>query len=264
MKKEHEVISNRQNILYSAQIFAWELINQLGNQRSLYLSIAKKLYGIGIQSAYIFLLKKSKAYRRGRKWIMPDTLYLACSFDGASTRAYQNSERPAVDRENGFARFVAKGKGRNLLAMPLSAEDKQYGVILFEAAVDQVPLVRGLIQQIGAILCFSELAAQERTIRRQLEESVRLIREHNELLSVLSSVDALTGLLNRRGFMEQVIKLNRSNRGENACFLFADIDHLKEINDSQGTAKGLCHHNRRQGIDRMRRFPRDCRTCGRR
>jgi diguanylate cyclase (GGDEF)-like protein len=238
-KKEQEVIcSNRQNVLYAAQIFAWELINQLGNQKSLYLSISKKLYAIGVQSAYVFIMKKPKAYQRGKKWIMPETLYLASYFDGKIIRSYQSDERPSIDMKHGITRFISKEGGRNLLAMPLTAENKQYGVILLETSIDQMPFIRGLVQQIGAILCFSELTMQERTIRRQLEESVRLIREQNELLSVLSSVDALTGLLNRRGFMEQVIKLNHSRSGENACFLFADIDHLKEINDSLGHSEG--------------------------
>ena len=50
--------------------------------------------------------------------------------------------------------------------------------------------------------------------------------------------DELSKLLNRRGFMEQVLQLLRDKQGKKVCILFADLDHLKEINDSFGHAAG--------------------------
>ncbi len=61
-----------------------------------------------------------------------------------------------------------------------------------------------------------------------------------EQLRILSLGDDLTGLYNRRGFLtlaEQELKMaNRLKRG--MFLLFADLDHLKEINDRYGHQEG--------------------------
>ena len=58
------------------------------------------------------------------------------------------------------------------------------------------------------------------------------------VLNFLSESDALTGYLNRRGFMEKAVQINRENAGKEMVILFADLDHLKEINDSFGHIEG--------------------------
>ncbi len=68
------------------------------------------------------------------------------------------------------------------------------------------------------------------TERKKVEDQLR----------ILSLGDDLTGLYNRRGFLtlaEQELKMaNRLKRG--MFLLFADLDHLKEINDSYGHQEG--------------------------
>ena len=61
-------------------------------------------------------------------------------------------------------------------------------------------------------------------------------------LRAVSLVDELTGLYNRRGFLflaEQQLKIaDRVKRG--MLLLFADLDHLKQINDTFGHREGDC------------------------
>ncbi len=70
------------------------------------------------------------------------------------------------------------------------------------------------------------------------------IYRRNELMRLyeerrLSSItDMLTGLLNRRGLMEQVEPVWRSLMGTDVAFVCIDIDYLKQINDSYGHAAG--------------------------
>ena len=75
-------------------------------------------------------------------------------------------------------------------------------------------------------------------MQQKLEALVREVREKNEVLNFLSESDALTGSLNRRGFMEKAVQMNRENAGKEMLILFADLDHLKEINDSFGHIEG--------------------------
>ena len=104
-------------------------------------------------------------------------------------------------------------------------------MILCEA--DQSEYMFSLIcsLQLGSLRRIINLNLLERQMKQELEEK-------NRILSVISANDELSQLLNRRGFMEQSLEMIRKNRGKKACLLFADIDHLKEINDCFGHAAG--------------------------
>jgi len=79
-------------------------------------------------------------------------------------------------------------------------------------------------------ISYADGIARDITERKQMEEKLR----------ALSLTDELTGLYNRRGFFtlaEQVLKL--SNRQKKGIFmLYADVDNLKEINDTFGHKDG--------------------------
>jgi diguanylate cyclase (GGDEF)-like protein len=71
-----------------------------------------------------------------------------------------------------------------------------------------------------------------------------LIRAAEEALAeveALATIDALTGLLNRRAFMAKLAneqaRLQRHERRQ-TCVLMLDLDHFKQINDRSGHAAG--------------------------
>jgi diguanylate cyclase (GGDEF)-like protein/PAS domain S-box-containing protein len=59
-------------------------------------------------------------------------------------------------------------------------------------------------------------------------------------LRILSRVDDLTGLLNRRALFEEMsARLGHQKRSRReGCFLFIDLDHFKQVNDRLGHAAG--------------------------
>ena len=82
----------------------------------------------------------------------------------------------------------------------------------------------------------------ERALRYAAETEQRLADQRQRIaaLECLSTTDALTGLLNRRGFEHQLyLMLARSRRyGETGILAIADLDSFKTINDSYGHCVG--------------------------
>jgi diguanylate cyclase (GGDEF)-like protein len=74
--------------------------------------------------------------------------------------------------------------------------------------------------------------------RRELVEAA--LREREEELHVMALTDSLTGLANRRAFMDALDQAHaRAMRhGEHLSVLFCDIDHFKRVNDTFGHAAG--------------------------
>lgn len=70
----------------------------------------------------------------------------------------------------------------------------------------------------------------------KLDRSYRNLVKQSNVLARHASTDPLTSLLNRRSFVEQFeLALQHGIKG---CFLIADIDYLKKINDSYGHVIG--------------------------
>jgi diguanylate cyclase (GGDEF)-like protein/PAS domain S-box-containing protein len=75
--------------------------------------------------------------------------------------------------------------------------------------------------------------ARDITERKALEEA---LRQREEMLQELASVDALTGILNRRRFLElatQAVEQAKRYDRPLALIMF-DVDHFKNVNDSYG------------------------------
>jgi diguanylate cyclase (GGDEF)-like protein len=73
--------------------------------------------------------------------------------------------------------------------------------------------------------------------------TLMVVRRNRDLLAVLASearTDALTGVLNRRGFDERAeVELTRARRdGSSIAVVIFDVDHFKRINDEWGHDTG--------------------------
>ncbi|MBL8393881.1 MAG: diguanylate cyclase [Candidatus Accumulibacter sp.] len=101
---------------------------------------------------------------------------------------------------------------------------------------------------ITAILITGGMFWWEVALRRYQEETSAQRSAIEADLRVLASTDALTGLINRRAFMERFAQeLLRSQRhGSAPTLLILDIDHFKKINDRHGW-----HANQTVTADRL-------------
>lgn len=112
------------------------------------------------------------------------------------------------------------------LAVRLEEADKGIGMLVMCRDTDQFPWSR-----------------QEKTLLEDLIGSLAAAFGKAQLinrLERLSSIDELTGIMNRRAFVDAAERRLRhqSRSGQSGCLLFVDLDHFKEVNDTLGHLAG--------------------------
>ncbi|GAB3376414.1 tetratricopeptide repeat-containing diguanylate cyclase [Massilia agri] len=94
--------------------------------------------------------------------------------------------------------------------------------------------LRSWLATAGALLAFG-LAAVVFVLYRKSQATSRRLAELNAELAYHSAHDPLTGLYNRRSFVDRMRETDAPSGG---CFTLLDIDHFKRINDQYGHAAG--------------------------
>ena len=111
--------------------------------------------------------------------------------------------------------------------------------VLRSFAVNCAPVLDGWEKAKGAIVTFDDVTELElKTV--ELEKSRDEIRLHAQEMEVLAKRDPLTGVANRRAFMEwaEAELAAAQAQGSHFCCLMSDIDHFKKINDNHGHPMG--------------------------
>ncbi|MFV3127431.1 diguanylate cyclase [Niveispirillum sp. KHB5.9] len=105
--------------------------------------------------------------------------------------------------------------------------------------------IGGMLAMLLAILGIVQvrtaaLSRQRRRLEAEVAERTRDLVAANSRLDVLASTDPLTGLLNRRRFLElAAIEHQRAARhGRPLSLLLIDLDHFKRVNDTHGHRMG--------------------------
>jgi diguanylate cyclase (GGDEF)-like protein len=115
------------------------------------------------------------------------------------------------------------------LAVPLPGPEGVVGVVSLTEPVDDRPFTR---QQLAVVRAYAVPAA--------LALGRESLRDRNLSLAHLATVDALTGLANRRHLDERLAQeVQRAQRGRaNLALLMIDIDDFKVLNDTRGHLSG--------------------------
>jgi diguanylate cyclase (GGDEF)-like protein len=203
--------------------------------------LAEELAGAGIPSALIALYDTPVRSEEARGGLPAKRLSVLCAYaspeGGQPYRADFGSEYEAA----GLFPPGFPASGRDFALAPLAHADIEYGLIVQQIVSPRDTLDHEMIsQQIGA--AYKRLLAEEErsAAQRQLESAMESLRQANEKLFSLSRQDELSGLLNRRGFMEDSERnLALAKRMGAECVLFfIDMDGLKDINDNYGHDSG--------------------------
>ena len=123
---------------------------------------------------------------------------------------------------------------------------KDYGSILSRVGIQlgNEQTFDSLVQTVSTLVAETRRAGDlNRTLEARLSASAAQVQRLRQSLADLkqdSTTDALTGLINRRGFDARLRRAMSRNRADNVpfCLLIADVDRFKNFNDTYGHKTG--------------------------
>ncbi|MBR1842100.1 MAG: GGDEF domain-containing protein [Oscillospiraceae bacterium] len=196
-------------------------------------NLARVLGSFGTEKSVIALLPEPLDVTKCDKLFLPDEIRVHMLMIGGEIETFSRKEAPKLlAYEKGAYSHDPHPNNTPKAVFPLFYGNMHYGV--FIASIKQADMIfyYSLSLEIGTGLRYLFMALAEQEARKALEEK-------NQILDFSASHDLLTGLLNRAGVMNKVYNLVRGE-AENARFvvIMADIDHLKQINDTFGHSGG--------------------------
>ena len=131
-------------------------------------------------------------------------------------------------------------KDFRFLAEPLYMADLQLGYMLISMDFEEGMPYETLRSQISSAIYTDILFKRQQKSENSLREALSNLENMNKKLAAISTTDELTGLNNRRGFIQQAEQLLTLARRSSANFLifYMDMDGLKYINDNFGHGEG--------------------------
>ncbi|MEO7050142.1 MAG: diguanylate cyclase [Rhodanobacter sp.] len=82
------------------------------------------------------------------------------------------------------------------------------------------------------------LRRQAAQLQQQINDHTRELRAANQRLDELASIDGLTGVYNRRRFLELARAERDQAKGRSVCIALFDLDRFKRVNDTYGHLAG--------------------------
>ncbi len=202
--------------------------------------ILSKLKEIGFAASYLYLYDEPIKILSDGSWQVPETLFLQAFYNEKNTAVLSGEARriPASDIfDNEYTYYDDRF---TTVVLPIFTNEQHHGLFVCQTDTDNFCNIYATSLHLGASFRYLSLLDEQYQTKEQLIISLNEIHEKNELLNHWSTTDELTGVNNRRGFMDKTeYYINKpSNKGRKAMLLFADMDSLKIVNDTFGHADG--------------------------
>ena len=197
-----------------------------------YRHIVGRMSRLPTRAGYLYLFPAPRSNAEGRGLLPADTLLLKGYHIGAEARFPAAAEQ-AIPRAALFCSRFMDDARKTMVLTPLYYGDMHYGLLLLDLDYDALYYLYDMTDKVSVSLRLANLM-------RELGERMKQIKSANDLLDMLSKVDELTGIYNRRGFFDAAGTIigDPARYGSCAFLLFADLMRLKTINDEFGHDEG--------------------------
>ena len=223
-------IQNNQIRFMLCSLVLRNLLMQSVNMESFLRKLGEQLALVGTKSSYLCLLDEPLRLLSNEMVVPPEARLFLCQ-KGSDVCVYKKEEAPVIGRR-GLRRYIESEESSRFADFILFYQENQYGMLCVEIDPDDVLFYHTLSLEIGSGLRYLQIALEEKAARDSLAEK-------NQILDYTASHDELTGLYNRAGVMSRIFPYIREH-GEMGRFVavMADLDHLKQINDTFGHGEG--------------------------
>lgn len=199
-----------------------------------YASILSNLPRVGIENSFLFLFKHPIVNNYEDEFIPDDDIYLKAMQMGENFRTIPADEQKMPTSQIFNKAFSYLKKTGHLVMLNIFTRETLYGVLLCEIPYEDFEFYESIIYQTSSAIRILRLLKENEETSIKLKESLENAKKSNKRLDVLSKTDELTGVLNRRGFMNEAMKILDENKGTGVVVGYADIDRMKDINDTYG------------------------------
>ncbi|WP_281086558.1 GGDEF domain-containing protein, partial [Eubacterium ruminantium] len=229
----------RQNEINYMKMFVRDSLNfRKGNDTS-YVALLRCVDWLDIQNAYLYIFEEPISHLYKEAFKIPENVNMKGFLkDGKIFTVPVNKQRVKID--NVVHNKVYGNGRRDYVLLPLFYNEIQYGLLLCDLSDKLYTNGEFLANQLGAAVHMVNLLHENEEIQQKLEEVVRSLRENNIALDHLSKQDSLTGIHNRRGYMDAAASLIEENRimRRNTLVAYVDMNNLKQVNDVFGHEEG--------------------------
>ena len=198
------------------------------------------LSSVGFRRTYMYLFQGNTKTTPDIEWKCPGSVLLKAINDEEGIRMLPE-ELQLVRTEQMFDNeFIPQYRRQTVVTFPLFVGEDMYGMLVAEMDSSNLTNVTPVSYQLAVTLKSLFMIEEQNKAKENLQTSLNQFMEDNSRLDQIAKMDELTGLYNRRGFLDkaQIEIGNPENKGKRALICFADMDNLKYVNDKFGHDDG--------------------------
>ena len=188
-------------------------------------------------SLAVLLYEEPVSFKKSENIKIPEKAYLKVYIENQKQIVPYDEKGIETDTRKALIPPVYTSKlSGSFILHPIFAGEKQYGYLIVHPSNLKFHMhhvyLKLIINAIANAYDYTQAISKNEALTSKNE---RLLRNNQEL-NIQNSIDELTQVLNRRGFMEKAEKelKKAAKSGLSGMVFFADMDGLKKINDTYG------------------------------
>ena len=193
---------------------------------------------IGVEESMFTLMDEPALLDGSERMFAPESQRIVMVQNPSDELVFELNEAPVLHSKHSLEDLGTREHIRHVFpgevwsTYILSHDSLQYGSWSVELELSDVMFYYTVSLEIGSALRYLFLALEQ-------ERTQKKLKEQNAILDYSASHDELTGLYNRVGGMKQIFEyVDRNQDHKRFIAVMADLDHLKQINDTFGHDEG--------------------------